>query len=70
MSLQLKRWTEMKPLLKKRFAQLSDDDLVYEKGKEYELMTRLQQKIGQPAEEIERIIRSFYVAYFTYRKLL
>lgn len=70
MSPHLTRWPELKPLLKKRFTQLSDDDLVYVKGRETELLARLQYKIGQTEDEIDRIIRSFHVAYLAPRQLL
>lgn len=70
MSSHLNRWPEMKPLLKKRFSQLSDDDLVYVKGKENELLARLQIKIGHTEDQIARIIRSFHVAYIQPRQLL
>lgn len=70
MSPHLTRWPELKPLLKKRFTQLSDDDLVYVKGHETELLARLQIKIGQTEDDIDRIIRSFHVAYLAPRQLL
>jgi uncharacterized protein YjbJ (UPF0337 family) len=38
------------------YAQLTDDDLVYAKGKEDELLGRLQKKLGQQQDEIRKII--------------
>jgi len=36
-------WNEVKGKLKQKYAQLSDDDLVFTEGKEDELLGRLQQ---------------------------
>ena len=49
-------WNEVKGKLKQKFANLSDDDLLYEEGKEDELYGRLQQKLGKSKEEIQKII--------------
>lgn len=49
-------WNELKDTLKQRYAQLTDDDLMYAKGKEEELLGRLQKKLGQKQDEIRRII--------------
>jgi uncharacterized protein YjbJ (UPF0337 family) len=35
-------WNELKGKLKQKYAQLTDDDLVYAKGKEDELLGRLE----------------------------
>jgi uncharacterized protein YjbJ (UPF0337 family) len=35
---------------------LTDDDLIYAKGKEDELLGRLQKKLGQKQDEIRKII--------------
>ena len=45
-------WNELKGKLKQKYADLTDDDLLYEEGKEDELFGRLQQKIGQTKEQI------------------
>jgi len=37
-------WNELKGKLKQKYAELTDDDLLYEEGKEDELFGRLQQK--------------------------
>lgn len=49
-------WNEMKGKLKQKFGQLTDDDLMYQKGKEDELYGRLQKKLGKSREEVERIL--------------
>ena len=51
-------WNELKGKLKQTYAQLNDDDLVYAKGKEDELLGRLQKKLGQKQDEIRKIIAS------------
>ena len=50
------RWGELKGKLKKQFATLTDNDLLYEEGKEDELYGRLQKKLGRSREEVEEII--------------
>ncbi len=47
-------WNELKGKLKQKYAELTDDDLLYEEGKEDELFGRLQQKIGKTKEEITK----------------
>jgi hypothetical protein len=57
------QWSVLKSLLKQRFTQLSDEDLVFESGKELELFTRLEQKIGKPQEDVARIIKGMQQCY-------
>jgi uncharacterized protein YjbJ (UPF0337 family) len=47
---------EIKGKLKKQFATLTDDDLLYEEGKEDELYGRIQKKLGRSKEEVEEIL--------------
>ena len=49
-------WNEMKGKLKQKFAQLTDDDLLFAEGKKDELYGRLQKKLGKTKEEIHKII--------------
>jgi uncharacterized protein YjbJ (UPF0337 family) len=49
-------WNEMKGKLQKQFAVLTDNDLMYEKGQDNELVGRIQQKIGKTKEEVIKII--------------
>jgi uncharacterized protein YjbJ (UPF0337 family) len=51
-------WNEVKGKLKQKYAQLSDDDLVFTEGKEDELLGRLQQKLGKTKEDLRREIES------------
>jgi len=45
-------WNETKGKLKQKYAELTDDDLVFAEGKEDELLGRLQQKTGKTKEEL------------------
>jgi uncharacterized protein YjbJ (UPF0337 family) len=47
-------WNELKGKLKQKYADLTDDDLMYAEGKEDELYGRLQQKLGKTKEELQR----------------
>ena len=47
-------WNEMKGQLKQKYANLTDDDLLYVEGKEDELLGRLQQKLGKTRAEMEQ----------------
>jgi uncharacterized protein YjbJ (UPF0337 family) len=49
-------WNETKGKLKQKFAELTDDDLLYQEGKEDELYGRLQQRLGKTREEMDKII--------------
>ena len=51
-------WDEVKEKLKETNINLTDEDLVYEAGKEDELLERLQKKINKPKEEIRQFIES------------
>lgn len=46
------KWTEWKGKLKAAYADLTDDDLKHEEGKDDELWGRLQQKIGKGKDEL------------------
>jgi len=47
-------WNEIKGKLKQKFADLTDDDLLYEEGKEDELYGKIQQKTGKTKDEITK----------------
>lgn len=49
-------WNEIKGKLKQEYADLTDDDLLYEEGKEDELFGKIQQKIGKSKDEITKWI--------------
>ena len=52
-------WNEMKGKLKEEYAELTDDDLLYEEGKEDQLLGTIQKKIGKTKEEVQEWINSF-----------
>ena len=52
-------WNESAGKLKQQFANLTDDDLLLIKGKEEELLGRLQNKLGKTKEELRKIISKF-----------
>ena len=47
-------WNELKGKLKQKYADLTDDDLLYVEGKEDELYGKLQQRLGKTKEELEQ----------------
>jgi uncharacterized protein YjbJ (UPF0337 family) len=49
-------WNEQKGKLKKAYAILTDDDLLFDEGKRDEMLGRLQIKLGKTKEEIHNII--------------
>jgi uncharacterized protein YjbJ (UPF0337 family) len=49
-------WNEVKGKIKQQYAHLTDDDLLYEEGKEDELLGRIQKKTGTSKEEIKNWI--------------
>jgi len=49
-------WNEQKGKLKQKFAVLTDNDLMYEEGKQDEMYGRLQIKLGKTKEELHKII--------------
>ncbi|MCJ7553978.1 MAG: CsbD family protein [Ignavibacteriaceae bacterium] len=48
-------WNELAGKLKQKFANLTDDDLLFKKGKEEELWGRLQNKLGKTKEQLRKI---------------
>lgn len=49
-------WNVLKGKLKQKYATLTDDDLIYEEGKDDELWGKLQVKLGKTKEEIKDFI--------------
>jgi uncharacterized protein YjbJ (UPF0337 family) len=49
-------WHEVAGKLKQKYANLTDDDLLFVKGKEEELLGRLQKKIGITKEKLRDMI--------------
>ena len=52
-------WNEAAGKLKQQYANLTDDDLLLVKGKEEELLGRLQKKLGKTKEEVKKIISKY-----------
>jgi uncharacterized protein YjbJ (UPF0337 family) len=51
-------WNEQKGKLKKKFAVLTDNDLLYEEGKKDVMLGKLQQKLGKTKDELRKIMES------------
>jgi len=49
-------WNEQKGKLKQKFAVLTDNDLIYEEGRQDEMYGKLQIKLGKTKEELRKII--------------
>jgi uncharacterized protein YjbJ (UPF0337 family) len=52
-------WDELKGKLKQQYAKLTDEDLTFAEGKEDELLTHLEQKLGTTKEELSKTIEKF-----------
>jgi uncharacterized protein YjbJ (UPF0337 family) len=52
------KWNEIKGKIKQAHADLTDDDLRYEEGKDDELVGRIQKKLGKSREEVIQWLRS------------
>lgn len=48
-------WNEQKGRLKKKFAMLTDNDLLFEEGQREEMMGKLQITLGKTKEEMKKI---------------
>jgi uncharacterized protein YjbJ (UPF0337 family) len=49
-------WNEQKGKLKAKFADLTDNDLLFTEGKTDEMIGRIQVKLGKTKEELYKII--------------
>jgi uncharacterized protein YjbJ (UPF0337 family) len=49
-------WDELKGKLKQKYAELTDDDLIFAAGKKDEMMGKLEIKLGKTKEELKEII--------------
>jgi len=49
-------WNEVQGKLKQKYAQLTDDDLLFAQGKHDELLGRLEKNLGKTKEEDRSII--------------
>ena len=51
------KWNEWKGKLKQEYADLTDDDVKYEEGKEDELWGRIQQKTGKVEDDLVKLLK-------------
>jgi uncharacterized protein YjbJ (UPF0337 family) len=49
-------WNEQKGKLKQKFANLTDDDLLFVEGKKDEMLGKLQKKLGKTKDELHKIM--------------
>lgn len=49
-------WNEKKGKLKQQFSKLTDDDLLFVKGKEEELIGRIQKRLGKTKDEVRNLL--------------
>ena len=49
-------WNELKGRVKQHWGTLTDDDLMFQEGREDELVGRIQKKTGEPREKIINFI--------------
>jgi uncharacterized protein YjbJ (UPF0337 family) len=62
-------WDVVKGELKQKYANLTDDDLLFVEGKENELLGRLKLKLGKPKEEIRQAIEIVIHSSFSMEEL-
>ena len=53
-------WNITKGKLKQKWATLTDDDLQYVKGKQDELLGRIQKRTGETREAVEKAIKDVF----------
>lgn len=51
-------WNEVKGRLKQKYAQLTDNDLKYDEGREDELLGKMQKALGKGKDEVREIINN------------
>ena len=52
-------WNEQKGKLKQQFANITDNDLMFEEGKKDEMFGKLQIKLGKTKEELDKIMKTY-----------
>lgn len=50
-------WDKQKGKLKQKFANLTDDDLLFAEGKKDEMIGKLEIKLGKTKEELQKIMQ-------------
>lgn len=56
-------WNELKGKMKQTWGNLTDDDLMYEEGKEDEVIGRIQRRTGESIDNIRRRIDDWTSQY-------
>ena len=51
-------WDELKNKLKKKFVELTENDLLFEEGKKNEMLGKIQLKLGKTKKELIKIINN------------
>ncbi len=54
-------WNQLRGKLKERYAELTDDDLLYTEGKEDELIGKIQEKTGESKEKINEFLENLKI---------
>jgi uncharacterized protein YjbJ (UPF0337 family) len=49
-------WNELKGKLKQQYGNLTDDDLMFNEGREDEMLGKLQKKLGKSKDEVRKLI--------------
>ena len=49
-------WNEQKGKLKQKFAALTDNDFLFQEGKEDEMWGKIQKKLGKTKEELLKLV--------------
>ena len=58
-TLQIKgAWNDIKGKIKQQYAELTDDDLLYEEGQEDRLIGKIQLKLGKTRDEVINLIKT------------
>lgn len=52
------KWNQIKGSMKKKYGELTDDDLMYVKGEEDQLLGKLQERTGKTRQELIKEINS------------
>jgi len=55
-------WNVAKGKLKQKYGTLTDDDLTYERGREDELIGRIQKRVGQTHDDVKKVVHDIFSA--------
>lgn len=57
-------WNEQKGKLKQMFAELTDNDLMFDEGKKDEMLGKIQIKLGKTEQELRDIMNGLQTEYY------